>query len=52
MKIDNITGADAIPKGVMENSRNYTNEVASKEDKIQTATIKEENKGNLVDTSA
>ena len=51
MAVENITGADAVPRGVIENSNKYTREVATEEkETIPEQMLKEEKKGLIFDT--
>lgn len=52
MAIQSISGADAVPTGVIENSRVYTEESSRIEGQHLREKPKEENKGTKIDTSA
>ncbi|HPB82952.1 MAG TPA: hypothetical protein PK200_13015 [Spirochaetota bacterium] len=53
MAIQNISGADSVPQGVLESNR-IQNESRNTEDTRtqQTEKISEENKGRQIDTTA
>lgn len=53
MKIENIAGANVIPRGVMENSTKYVDSVTTdKKEPDVLEKIRDESKGNKIDTSA
>ncbi|MBP7583067.1 MAG: hypothetical protein KBA61_03470 [Spirochaetes bacterium] len=52
MAIQSISGADAVPQGVFENSKVYTEESSRIEGQQLRERPKEENKGTRIDTTA
>ncbi len=54
MDINSISGADVMPRGVLENSRDYGENVNTLEKKEgeKSVMVKEENKGTTIDIVA
>jgi len=54
MDIKSISGADIMPAGVLENSKNYTENASTLERKEgeKSVMVRDETRGNNIDTTA